>query len=136
MDTPTTVSRLVSTLGDSTSGIVVPESWLTDLRDWVVLALISGDGTERTQLEVATQLGIDKSTPLDDALSAWSSAQCDVAGSVIGVDKHNELAHVFDVPTISAVSPTVTKVWMSTTHPRAARALPDSQVSRRCPRPP
>ena len=39
-------------------------------------------------------------TPLDDALSAWSSAQCDVAGSVIRVDKHNEQAHVFDVPTI------------------------------------
>jgi hypothetical protein len=35
-------------------------SWgagLADLRDWLVLALISGDGTQRTQLEIATQLG-------------------------------------------------------------------------------
>lgn len=27
-----------------------------------MLALISGDGTQRTQLQIATQLGIDKST--------------------------------------------------------------------------
>jgi len=35
-----------------------------------VLALISGDGMQRTQLEIATQLGIDKSTlvPLLDRL--------------------------------------------------------------------
>src|SRR4029450_1624896 len=46
------------------------EAGLADLRDWLVLALISGDGTQRTQLEIATQLGIDKSTlvPLLDRL--------------------------------------------------------------------
>ncbi len=46
------------------------EAGLADLRDWLVLALISSDGTQRTQLEIATQLGIDKSTlvPLLDRL--------------------------------------------------------------------
>jgi MarR family transcriptional regulator, transcriptional regulator for hemolysin len=46
------------------------DAGLADLRDWLVLALISGDGTQRTQLEIATQLGIDKSTlvPLLDRL--------------------------------------------------------------------
>jgi DNA-binding MarR family transcriptional regulator len=45
------------------------DSGLTDLRDWLVLALIS-DGTERTQFEIASHLGIDKSTlvPILDRL--------------------------------------------------------------------
>jgi len=45
------------------------DAGLADLRDWLVLALI-GDGTERTQFEIATHLGIDKSTlvPLLDRL--------------------------------------------------------------------
>lgn len=45
------------------------EAGLADLRDWLVLALVS-DGVPRTQLEIATQLGIDKSTlvPLLDRL--------------------------------------------------------------------
>jgi DNA-binding MarR family transcriptional regulator len=45
------------------------EAGLADLRDWLVLALVS-DGTQRTQLEIANQLGIDKSTlvPLLDRL--------------------------------------------------------------------
>jgi DNA-binding MarR family transcriptional regulator len=49
---------------------VARDAGLSDLRDWLVLALISGDGTPRTQLEIATQLGIDKSTlvPLLDRL--------------------------------------------------------------------
>ena len=49
------------------------EAGLADLRDWLVLALISGDGTQRTQLEIATQLGIDKSTlvPLLDRLERY-----------------------------------------------------------------
>jgi DNA-binding MarR family transcriptional regulator len=37
------------------------EAGLADLRDWLVLALVS-DGTQRTQLEIANQLGIDKTT--------------------------------------------------------------------------
>jgi DNA-binding MarR family transcriptional regulator len=37
------------------------EAGLTDLRDWLVLALVSG-GRERTQLEIANELGIDKTT--------------------------------------------------------------------------
>jgi DNA-binding MarR family transcriptional regulator len=37
------------------------DAGLNDLRDWLVLALVS-DGARRTQLEVATQLGIDKTT--------------------------------------------------------------------------
>jgi DNA-binding MarR family transcriptional regulator len=37
------------------------EAGLADLRDWLVLALIS-DGPQRTQLEIANQLGIDKTT--------------------------------------------------------------------------
>src|SRR3984885_7816359 len=46
------------------------DAGLADLRDWLVLALISGDQAQRTQLEIATQLGIDKSTlvPLLDRL--------------------------------------------------------------------
>ncbi len=46
------------------------DAGLADLRDWLVLALISGDGAQRTQLQIATQLGIDKSTlvPLLDRL--------------------------------------------------------------------
>jgi DNA-binding MarR family transcriptional regulator len=46
------------------------EAGLLDLRDWLVLALISGDTTKRTQLDIARQLGIDKSTlvPLLDRL--------------------------------------------------------------------
>jgi DNA-binding MarR family transcriptional regulator len=45
------------------------DAGLADLRDWLVLALVS-DGTQRTQLEIANQLGIDKSTlvPLLDRL--------------------------------------------------------------------
>jgi DNA-binding MarR family transcriptional regulator len=34
---------------------------LADLRDWLVLALV-GDGSPRTQLEIARELGIDKTT--------------------------------------------------------------------------
>jgi DNA-binding MarR family transcriptional regulator len=47
------------------------DAGLADLRDWLVLALIT-DGTERTQLEIARHLGIDKSTlvPLLDRLEA------------------------------------------------------------------
>jgi DNA-binding MarR family transcriptional regulator len=37
------------------------EAGLADPRDWLVLALVS-DGTQRTQLEIANQLGIDKTT--------------------------------------------------------------------------
>ncbi|MGJ6969000.1 MarR family winged helix-turn-helix transcriptional regulator [Streptosporangium sp. G11] len=37
------------------------EAGLADLRDWLVLALVS-DGPERTQMEIATELGIDKTT--------------------------------------------------------------------------
>lgn len=37
------------------------EHGLADLRDWLVLSL-AGDGSRRTQLEIATQLAIDKST--------------------------------------------------------------------------
>lgn len=46
------------------------DAGLADLRDWLVLALVSGDGTARTQLEIANQLGIDKSTlvPILDRL--------------------------------------------------------------------
>jgi DNA-binding MarR family transcriptional regulator len=49
---------------------VAREAGLADLRDWLVLALVSGPGTPRTQLGIATQLGIDKSTlvPLLDRL--------------------------------------------------------------------
>src|SRR3984957_6886506 len=38
------------------------DAGLADLRDWLVLALISGDGTQRPQLQIRTQLGFDKST--------------------------------------------------------------------------
>ena len=40
---------------------VARQHGLADLRDWLVLTL-AGDGTHRTQLEIALQLGIDKST--------------------------------------------------------------------------
>ena len=61
--------RAADALGDAFNR-VARDAGLADLRDWLVLALISGDGTQRTQLEVATQLGIDKSTlvPILDRL--------------------------------------------------------------------
>lgn len=61
--------RAADALGEAFNK-VAREAGLADLRDWLVLALISGDGTARTQLEIATQLGIDKSTlvPLLDRL--------------------------------------------------------------------
>jgi len=60
--------RAAEALGQSFNK-VARDAGLSDLRDWLVLALI-GDGTPRTQLEIATQLGIDKSTlvPLLDRL--------------------------------------------------------------------
>src|ERR1700727_949861 len=61
--------RAAGALGEAFNK-VSREAGLADLRDWLVLALISGDGTQRTQLEIATHLGIDKSTlgPLLDRL--------------------------------------------------------------------
>lgn len=52
--------RAAEALGEAFNR-VSREAGLADLRDWLVLALIS-DGTQRTQLEIAQQLGIDKST--------------------------------------------------------------------------
>jgi DNA-binding MarR family transcriptional regulator len=61
--------RAAGALSEAFNG-VSREAGLADLRDWLVLALISGDGAQRTQLEIANQLGIDKSTlvPLLDRL--------------------------------------------------------------------
>jgi DNA-binding MarR family transcriptional regulator len=61
--------RAAEALGEAFNK-VSREAGLADLRDWLVLALISGDGTPRTQLEIAGQLGIDKSTlvPILDRL--------------------------------------------------------------------
>jgi DNA-binding MarR family transcriptional regulator len=61
--------RAAGALGEAFNK-VSREAGLADLRDWLVLALITGDGTQRTQLEIATELGIDKSTlvPLLDRL--------------------------------------------------------------------
>ena len=61
--------RAADALGEAFNK-VSRDAGLADLRDWLVLALISGDGTQRTQLQIATELGIDKSTlvPLLDRL--------------------------------------------------------------------
>src|ERR1700730_18256672 len=61
--------RAAGALGEAFNK-VSRDAGLADLRDWLVLALISGDGTQRSQLEIATHLGIDKSTlvPLLDRL--------------------------------------------------------------------
>ena len=61
--------RAADALGEAFNK-VSRDACLADLRDWLVLALISGDGAQRTQLQIATQLGIDKSTlvPLLDRL--------------------------------------------------------------------
>jgi DNA-binding MarR family transcriptional regulator len=61
--------RAAEALGEAFNK-VSRDAGLADLRDWLVLALISGDGQQRTQLQIATQLGIDKSTlvPLLDRL--------------------------------------------------------------------
>jgi DNA-binding MarR family transcriptional regulator len=40
---------------------VAKSAGLVDLRDWLVLAVVS-DGIQRTQLDIARQLGIDKTT--------------------------------------------------------------------------
>ncbi len=61
--------RAADALGEAFNK-VSRDAGLADLRDWLVLALITGDSTPRTQLQIATQLGIDKSTlvPLLDRL--------------------------------------------------------------------
>ena len=61
--------RAADALGEAFNK-VSRDAGLADLRDWLVLALISRDQEQRTQLEIATQLGIDKSTlvPLLDRL--------------------------------------------------------------------
>jgi DNA-binding MarR family transcriptional regulator len=61
--------RAADALGEAFNK-VSRDAGLADLRDWLVLALITGDDTPRTQLQIATQLGIDKSTlvPLLDRL--------------------------------------------------------------------
>jgi DNA-binding MarR family transcriptional regulator len=52
--------RAAEALGEAFNK-VSRDAGLADLRDWLVLALVS-DGNQRTQLEIAHQLGIDKST--------------------------------------------------------------------------
>ncbi|MDO0929554.1 MarR family transcriptional regulator [Streptomyces sp. TG1A-8] len=52
--------RAAAALGDAFNG-VAREAGLSDLRHWLVLALIA-DGPARTQLQIATELGIDKTT--------------------------------------------------------------------------
>jgi DNA-binding MarR family transcriptional regulator len=61
--------RAAGALGEAFNK-VSKDAGLADLRDWLVLALISSDEAQRTQLEIATGLGIDKSTlvPLLDRL--------------------------------------------------------------------
>jgi MarR family transcriptional regulator, transcriptional regulator for hemolysin len=60
--------RAAAALGEAFNK-VSREAGLTDLRDWLVLVM-AGDPAQRTQLEIATQLGIDKSTlvPILDRL--------------------------------------------------------------------
>ena len=60
--------RAAAALGDAFNQ-VSREAGLADLRDWLVLVM-AGDPGQRTQLEIATQLGIDKSTlvPILDRL--------------------------------------------------------------------
>lgn len=52
--------RAAAALGDAFNA-VSRDAGLADLRDWLVLELIS-KGPERTQLEIATELGVDKTT--------------------------------------------------------------------------
>lgn len=52
--------RAAAALGDAFNE-VSRDAGLADLRDWLVLELIS-TGPERTQLEIATELGVDKTT--------------------------------------------------------------------------
>jgi DNA-binding MarR family transcriptional regulator len=52
--------RAADALGEAFNK-VSREAGLADLRHWLVLALVS-DGPKRTQLEIAKQLGIDKTT--------------------------------------------------------------------------
>jgi MarR family transcriptional regulator, transcriptional regulator for hemolysin len=62
------VYRAAAALGDAFNK-VSRAAGLADLRDWLVLVM-AGDPAQRTQLEIATQLGIDKSTlvPILDRL--------------------------------------------------------------------
>jgi DNA-binding MarR family transcriptional regulator len=52
--------RAAAALGDAFNA-VSRDAGLNDLRDWLVLELIS-TGPERTQLEIAAELGVDKTT--------------------------------------------------------------------------
>ncbi|MFI5712076.1 MarR family winged helix-turn-helix transcriptional regulator [Kribbella sp. NPDC051620] len=52
--------RAAAALGEAFNA-VSRDAGLTDLRDWLVLELIS-TGPERTQLEIAAELGVDKTT--------------------------------------------------------------------------
>jgi DNA-binding MarR family transcriptional regulator len=52
--------RAADALGEAFNK-VSRDAGLADLRDWLVLALVS-DGPQRTQLEIANELGIDKTT--------------------------------------------------------------------------
>jgi DNA-binding MarR family transcriptional regulator len=52
--------RAADALGEAFNK-VSRDAGLSDLRHWLVLALVSG-GPQRTQLEIAKQLGIDKTT--------------------------------------------------------------------------
>jgi DNA-binding MarR family transcriptional regulator len=52
--------RAAAVLGDAFNA-VSRDAGLNDLRDWLVLELIS-TGPERTQLEIAAELGVDKTT--------------------------------------------------------------------------
>jgi DNA-binding MarR family transcriptional regulator len=58
---PTWLARRAADALGETFDKVSRDAGLADLRDWLVLALIS-DGPQRTQLEIAKQLDIDKTT--------------------------------------------------------------------------
>ena len=62
--------RAAEALSDAFNG-VSREAGLADLRDWLVLALVS-DGVPRTRLEIATELGIDKSNLWCHCLTGWN----------------------------------------------------------------
>jgi len=84
--------RAAESLAESFNA-VSRNSGLTDLRDWLVLALID-DGSERTQAEIAAELSIDKTTLV--AILDRMERRGLVTRTVSPTDRRARILHITD----------------------------------------